>query len=129
MRERRMHAVCEADTSKSFSNLPPFHMVGVAKRKAIDRFYANCDVGTFCFMGFRGYGWYLSSTAMFLYFSWIIHNIVAWMKIKPFFVDSNSMFKPQTGKWVRRIYLSTLALTVPFICWQISNNYRFFNNI
>ncbi|KAJ9611982.1 hypothetical protein H2200_003577 [Cladophialophora chaetospira] len=85
--------------------------------------------GTFCFFSFRGYGWYLSSTAMFLYFSWIIHNIVAWMKIKPFFTDSNSMFKVQTGRWVRRVYLGTLALTVPFICWQISNNYRFFNNI
>jgi hypothetical protein len=86
-------------------------------------------IGTFCFFGFRGYGWYLSSTAMFLYLSWIIHNIVAWMKIKPFFMDSRSMFKPETGKWVRRIYLGTLALTVPFICWQIANNYRFFNNI
>ncbi|OQV02007.1 hypothetical protein CLAIMM_07266 [Cladophialophora immunda] len=85
--------------------------------------------GTFCFMGFRGYGWYLSSTATLLYISWIVHNIVAWMKIKPFFMDSRSMFKPETGKWVRRIYLGTLALTVPFICWQISNNFRFFNNI
>ncbi|KIW71510.1 hypothetical protein PV04_03667 [Phialophora macrospora] len=85
--------------------------------------------GTFCFFGFKGYGWYLSSTAMFLYLSWIIHNIVAWMKIKPFFMDSRSMFKPETGKWVRRIYLGSLALTVPFICWQIANNYRFFNNI
>ncbi|ETI23116.1 hypothetical protein G647_04913 [Cladophialophora carrionii CBS 160.54] len=85
--------------------------------------------GTFCFFGFEGYGWYLSSTAMFLYFSWIIHNVVAWMKIKPFFMDSRSMFKPDTGKWVRRIYLGTLALTVPFICWQIANNFRFFNNI
>jgi hypothetical protein len=80
-------------------------------------------------MAFKGYGWYLSSTAMFLYISWIIHNIVAWMKIKPFFLDANSMFSPNVGKWVSRIYLGTLALSVPFICWQIANNYRYFNNI
>ncbi|KIW75517.1 hypothetical protein Z517_10259 [Fonsecaea pedrosoi CBS 271.37] len=86
-------------------------------------------IGTFCFMDFSGYGWYLSATATLLYMSWIVHNIVAWMKIKPFFMDSRSMFKPETGKWVRRIYLGTLALTIPFICWQISNNFRFFNNI
>ncbi|EXJ63025.1 hypothetical protein A1O7_03469 [Cladophialophora yegresii CBS 114405] len=95
----------------------------------VEQLAALSHVGTFCFFGFKGYGWYLSSTAMFLYLSWIIHNIVAWMKIKPFFMDSRSMFKPDTGKWVRRIYLGTLALTVPFICWQIANNFRFFNNI
>lgn len=85
--------------------------------------------GTFCFMSFDGYGWYLSSTAALLYCSWIVHNIVAWMKIRPFFTDSRSMFKPSTGKWVRRIYLGTLACTVPPIILQIYDNFRFFNNI
>ncbi|KAL6245182.1 hypothetical protein RBB50_007957 [Rhinocladiella similis] len=85
--------------------------------------------GTFCFMAFDGYGWYLSSTAALLYCSWIVHNIVAWMKIRPFFTDTRSMFKPSTGKWVRRIYLGTLACTVPPIILQIYDNFRFFNNI
>lgn len=80
-------------------------------------------------MSFEGYGWYLSSTAALLYCSWVVHNIVAWMKIRPFFIDSNSMFKPSTGIWVRRIYLGTLACTVPPIILQIFNNFRFFNNI
>ncbi|KAJ9635546.1 hypothetical protein H2204_005720 [Knufia peltigerae] len=80
-------------------------------------------------MSFDGYGWYLSSTAALLYCSWIVHNIVAWMKIRPFFTDSRSMFKPSTGKWVRRIYLGTLACTVPPIILQIYDNFRFFNNI
>jgi hypothetical protein len=85
--------------------------------------------GTFCFMAFRGYGWYLSSTAALLYCSWIIHNIVAWMKVRPFFVDKNSLFKPRTGIWIRNIYLGTLACTVPPIILQIYDNFRFFNNL
>ena len=85
--------------------------------------------GTFCFMAFDGYGWYLSSTAALLYCSWIIHNVVAWMKIRPFFCDPKSLFKPSTGKWVRNIYLATLACTIPPIILQIYDNFRFFNNI
>jgi len=80
-------------------------------------------------MAFKGYGWYLSSTATLLYCSWIVHNVVAWMKIRPFFTDSKSMFKPSTGKWVRRIYLGTLVCTIPPIVLQIYDNFRFFNNI
>ncbi|RMZ86219.1 hypothetical protein DV737_g155, partial [Chaetothyriales sp. CBS 132003] len=80
-------------------------------------------------MDFEGYGWYLSGTATLLYLSWIVHNLVAWMKIKPFFTDKGSMFKRETGIWVRNIYLSTLALTVPVNIFQIFNNFRFFNNI
>lgn len=30
--------------------------------------------GTFCFFDFKGYGWYLSSTAALLYLSYILHN-------------------------------------------------------
>jgi len=84
--------------------------------------------GTFCFMSFNGYGWYLSSTAALLYCSYVLHNFVAWMKIRPFFMDARSMFSPKTGKWVRRIYLSTLVCTIPPIILQIYDNFRFFNN-
>ena len=42
---------------------------------------------TFRFMSFGGYGWYLASTAALLYCSWFVHNIVAWIKIKPFFIE------------------------------------------
>jgi hypothetical protein len=85
--------------------------------------------GTFCFMDFPGYGWYLSSTAAFLYCSYVIHNVVAWLKIRPFFLKPQSLFKHQTGKWVSRIYISTLICSIPPIILQIFNNFRFFNNI
>ncbi|KAJ9647014.1 hypothetical protein H2201_007183 [Coniosporium apollinis] len=85
--------------------------------------------GTFCFMSFDGYGWYLSSTAALLYCSYFLHNVVAWIKIKPFFTDSRSLFQPKTGKIVSRVYLITLAMTIPPILLQIVNNFRFFNNI
>lgn len=84
--------------------------------------------GTFCFMDFNGYGWYLSSTAALLYCSWIIHNVVAWMKVRPFFTTPGGFFKPKVGLWVKRVYLGTLALTVPVILFQVSDNFRFFNN-
>lgn len=85
--------------------------------------------GTFCFMAWHGYGWYLSATATFLYLSWLVHNFVAWLKIKPFFLDARSMFTHKVGRWVARIYLITLAMTVGPICLQIVDNYLYFNNI
>ncbi|RMD43080.1 hypothetical protein DV735_g2043, partial [Chaetothyriales sp. CBS 134920] len=94
----------------------------------LEQLMAMCH-GTFCFMHFKGYGWYLSGTAALLYLSWIVHNLVAWMKMKPFFLDQRGMFKPRTGTWVRNIYLTSLALTVPVNVFQIFNNFRFFNNI
>jgi hypothetical protein len=80
-------------------------------------------------MAFDGYGWYLSSTAMLLYCSYFLHNIVAWIKIRPFFVDPRSLFEPKTAKIVRRVYLITLAMTIPPMVLQIVNNFLFFNNI
>lgn len=86
--------------------------------------------GTFCFMSFKGYGWYLSSTAALLYCSWFIHNVVSWLKVKPFFLDSKgSMFPPAVGKWTRNIYMGSLVCTLAPIILQIYNNFRFFNNI
>jgi hypothetical protein len=84
--------------------------------------------GTFCFMSFEGYGWYLSSTAALLYCSYFLHNIVAWVKIRPFFIEPRSLFQPKTAKIVRRVYLITLALTIPPMVLQITNNFLFFNN-
>jgi hypothetical protein len=80
-------------------------------------------------MTFKGYGWYLSSTAALLYLSWIVHNYVAWMKVRPFFSDPRGIFKPKTGLWVRNVYLTTLAASVGPIIFQIYDNFRFFNNI
>lgn len=79
-------------------------------------------------MSFHGYGFYLSSTAALLYCSYFTHNVVAWMKIKPFFTGRRPSFGPRTCKWVCRIYLTTLAMTIPPLIFQIFNNFRFFNN-
>lgn len=80
-------------------------------------------------MSFEGYGWYLSSTAALLYISYFVHNVVAWIKIKPFFLDPRSLFKPQTSRIVKLVYLITLGMTIPPMILQIVNNFLFFNNI
>jgi hypothetical protein len=80
-------------------------------------------------MDFHGYGWYLSSTAALLYCSWVVHNIVAWIKIRPFFIGQGSFFPPRVGPKVQIAYLVTLAFTVPPIILQIFDNFRYFNNI
>jgi hypothetical protein len=85
--------------------------------------------GTFCFMAFNGYGWYLSSTAALLYCSYFTHNVVAWLKISPFFNGNNPAFQPIVCKWVTRTYLISLSLTIPPLVFEIFNNFRYFNNI
>jgi hypothetical protein len=80
-------------------------------------------------MNFSGYGWYLSSTAALLYCSWVIHNIVAWIKIRPFFIGQGCFFPSKVGPKVQIAYLVTLALTIPPIILQIFDNFRYFNNI
>ena len=80
-------------------------------------------------MDFNGYGWYLSSTATLLYCSYFIHNVVAWIKVRPFFIGHGSFFSPKIGPKVQITYLVTLTLTVPPIVLQIFDNFRFFNNI
>jgi hypothetical protein len=83
--------------------------------------------GTFCFMSFNGYGWYLSATAALLYCSWFIHNIVAWMKVKPFIMDGGTLFSPKTGQYTRYVYMATLFCSIGPIILQIYDNFRFFN--
>ena len=85
--------------------------------------------GTFCFMAFNGYGWYLSSTAALLYCSYFTHNVVAWLKIRPFFISPHTSFSARYSRNARWIYLSTLALTIPALIFEIFNNFRFFNNL
>jgi hypothetical protein len=84
--------------------------------------------GTFCFMSFYGYGFYLSSTAALLYCSYFTHNIVAWMKIRLFFTGHRPLFRSRYCEWVRWTYLATLAITIPALIFEIFNNFRFFNN-
>lgn len=85
--------------------------------------------GTFCFMSFEGAGWYLSSTAALLYSSYFLHNIIAWIKIRPFILDPRVLFGPKTAKIVTWVYLTTLAMTIPPMILHMVDNFLFFNNI
>ena len=85
--------------------------------------------GTFCFMSFRGYGWYLAATAGLLNTSYFIHNAVAWLKIRPFFRGQQPVFSARYTAWAPRIYLCTLVLSVPALIFNIFNIFRYFNNI
>jgi len=84
--------------------------------------------GTFCFMSFNGYGWYLASTAALLNISYFIHNLVAWLKIRPFFRGQQPVFSVGYTAWAPRIYLFTLALSAPALVFNIYNVFRYFNN-
>jgi hypothetical protein len=74
--------------------------------------------GTFMFPNPPAYGWYLSVTAIFLNMSWSLHNVVAWMKNKPFL-----------SRRVSLIYIGTVILAQPYWVLEIYANFTYFNNI
>jgi hypothetical protein len=74
--------------------------------------------GTFIFNHAPVYGWYLSVTATFLIFSWGLHNLVAWIKTKPFI-----------GRKTSVVYIVTVALAQPYWVLEIYADFTYFNNI
>ncbi|KAF3491614.1 uncharacterized protein GIQ15_01131 [Arthroderma uncinatum] len=74
--------------------------------------------GTFLFTHEPVYGWYLSITAVGLNMSWSLHNVIAWMKNRPFLSRRVSMF-----------YIGTVILAQPYWILEIYANFAFFNNI
>ncbi|KAL5366224.1 hypothetical protein BJX96DRAFT_169758 [Aspergillus floccosus] len=74
--------------------------------------------GTFIFPHAPTYGWYLSCTAIGLNISWSLHNVIAWMKNRPFFSRRVSMF-----------YIITVLLVQPYWVLEIYANFAYFNNI
>lgn len=64
------------------------------------------------------YGWYISVTAIFLIISWSLHNVVAWIKVKPFLGRKSSL-----------IYIITVALSQPYWILEIYADFTYFNNI
>ncbi|KAH9886192.1 hypothetical protein F4778DRAFT_798641 [Xylariomycetidae sp. FL2044] len=64
------------------------------------------------------YSWWLSVSAIFLNISWVLHNVIAFMKIKPFL--------PET---VKLIYIVTVALSCPYWIVEIYANFAYFHNI
>ncbi|KAL2816021.1 hypothetical protein BDW59DRAFT_166561 [Aspergillus cavernicola] len=74
--------------------------------------------GTFIFVPEPAYGWYLSATAIGLIISWSLHNVVAWIKNKPFMT-----------RLVSRLYIGTIILVQPYWVLEIYANFVYFNNI
>ena len=74
--------------------------------------------GTFIFLREPAYGWYLSVTAIGLNISWSLHNVIAWMKNRPFLSRRGSMF-----------YIISVVLCWPYWIVEIYANFTYFNNI
>lgn len=74
--------------------------------------------GTFIFCHNPVYGWYLSTTAIGLNVSWCLHNVIAWMKNRPFL-----------SRRVSLIYIITVVLSWPYWILEIYANFTYFNNI
>ncbi|OAX82936.1 hypothetical protein ACJ72_02706 [Emergomyces africanus] len=74
--------------------------------------------GTWIFAHEPVYGWYLSITAIGLNMSWSLHNVISWMKNRPFL-----------SKNVSRFYIGTVILAQPYWILEIYANFTYFNRI
>ena len=68
-------------------------------------------MGTTMFAKQPAYHWYLSVTAIFLNTSWSLHNVIAWIKNKPFLGRKASLF-----------YIGTVILVQPYWVVEIVAN-------
>lgn len=64
------------------------------------------------------YAWWLSAAAIPLNVSWWLHNVIAWMKLRPFL-----------SKRVSRIFIGTVILVIPYWITEIYANFAYFHNI
>jgi hypothetical protein len=69
--------------------------------------------GTFIFPNPPVYHWYLSATVILLNTSYSLHNVVAWIKNKPFLSRKASLF-----------YIITVGLAQPYWVVEIVANVR-----
>ena len=60
----------------------------------------------------------MASTASGLMISWSLHNVIAWMKNRPFMSRRLSLF-----------YIGTIVLAQPYWAAEIYANFAYFNNI
>lgn len=74
--------------------------------------------GTFIFVHEPYYGWYLSCTAIFLNASWSLHNVISWIKNKPFL-----------SRKVSLVYITSVIFAQGYWILEIYANFTFFNNI
>jgi hypothetical protein len=64
------------------------------------------------------YGWYLSSTATLLFVSYFLHNVVSWLKIRPFL-----------PRWGSRFFIISLLCVQPFWVAEAWSNFAYFNSL
>jgi hypothetical protein len=74
--------------------------------------------GTFIFARDPIYGWYLSVTATLLFVSYFLHNVVSWLKIRPFL-----------PRWGSRFFIITLLCVQPFWVAEAWSNFQYFNSL
>ena len=74
--------------------------------------------GTFIFVHDPAYGWYLSATATLLFISYFLHNVVAWLKIRPFL-----------PLWGSRLFIVSLVCVQPFWVAEAWSNFAYFNSL
>jgi hypothetical protein len=74
--------------------------------------------GTFIFTRDPVYGWYLSATAALLFISYFLHNIVSWLKIRPFL-----------PRWGSRFFIISLLCVQPFWVAEAWSNFAYFNSL
>ena len=72
--------------------------------------------GFFIFFDPPAWGWFLSSTVIPLIASWTLHNVIAWMKSRPFLGRRGSF-----------IYIGSVALVQPYWVLEIYANFAYFN--
>ena len=68
------------------------------------------------FMRYEGWTWYHSSVCTLLYISYVLHDFIAWMKIRPFLSRRASL-----------IYLITLCCAVPYWIVETYANFTYYN--
>lgn len=73
--------------------------------------------GVFIFFDPPAWGWFLSSTVVPLVASWTLHNVIAWMKNKPFL-----------GRRGNFIYIGSVLLVQPYWVLEIYANFAYFND-
>jgi hypothetical protein len=64
------------------------------------------------------YAWWLSVAAIPLNASWCLHNVISWMKLKPFLSKTWSM-----------VFIGTVILSFPYWVVEIYANFTYFHNV
>ncbi|KAF3049893.1 hypothetical protein E8E11_004555 [Didymella keratinophila] len=74
--------------------------------------------GFYLFFNSPVHAWWLSVSAIFLNASWSLHNVIAWMKIKPF------LSKPASY-----LFIGTVILVQPYWVAEIYSNFAYFHGV